>query len=88
MFSPKGNLTQQNVDGQRHCILVAASNPQQYTRAVFRPQVQNAEQNDSVETQTDSHVSAAESVAKSFAQVLTKSFVPFSLPFIFLHVWY
>ncbi|KAL6538920.1 hypothetical protein OROMI_025246 [Orobanche minor] len=68
MFSsPNGNQNQ-NVGGQRHCILVAASNPYPLPTAVYRPQPQNLEQIENIETQPDNHLSDAETLAKSFAQ--------------------
>ncbi|KAL3510850.1 hypothetical protein ACH5RR_030251 [Cinchona calisaya] len=69
MFSSNyGNQTQQNLDGQRHCILVAASNPNPLPTPVYRPQPQNVEQSENTEIQTDGRLSDAETVAKSFAQ--------------------
>lgn len=72
MFSvaANGSQTQQNVDGQRHCILVAANNPYPLPTPVYQPQMQNMEQNESIESQTESRLSDAEAVAKSFAQVV------------------
>lgn len=72
MFSvvANGSKTQQNVDGQRHCILVAASNPYPLPTPVYRPQMQNMEQNESMESQTENRLADAEAVAKSFAQVV------------------
>ncbi|KAK6134087.1 hypothetical protein DH2020_032184 [Rehmannia glutinosa] len=68
MFSsPSGNQNQ-NVDGQRHCILVAASNPYPLPTPVYRPQPQNIEQSENIETQPDNRLSDAEALAKSFAQ--------------------
>lgn len=64
-----GSQTQQNVDGQRHCILVAANNPYPLPTPVYRPQMQNIEQNESIELPAESWLSDAEAVAKSFAQV-------------------
>ncbi|KAG2662925.1 hypothetical protein I3760_16G003900 [Carya illinoinensis] len=63
-----GNLNQQNVDTQRHCILVAASNPYPLPTPVYRPNLQNLEKNENIEEQTESRTSDAETVAKSFAQ--------------------
>ncbi|XP_042964090.1 mediator of RNA polymerase II transcription subunit 25-like isoform X3 [Carya illinoinensis] len=63
-----GNLNQQNVDTQRHCILVAASNPYPLPTPVYKPQLQNLEKNENIEEQTESRTSDAETVAKSFAQ--------------------
>uniref|UniRef100_A0A5B7AVZ0 Mediator of RNA polymerase II transcription subunit 25 n=1 Tax=Davidia involucrata TaxID=16924 RepID=A0A5B7AVZ0_DAVIN len=69
MFSTiNGSQTQLNVDGQRHCILVAASNPYPLPTPVYRPQMQNLEQSENIETQTESCLYDAETVAKSFAQ--------------------
>lgn len=72
MFSSSNGSQNQNMDGQRHCILVAASNPFPLPTPVYRPQPQNLEQNDVSEKQPDSHLSDAETLAKSFAQVLVK----------------
>ncbi|XP_073019857.1 mediator of RNA polymerase II transcription subunit 25-like isoform X2 [Primulina eburnea] len=68
MFSSPSGSQNQNMDGQRHCILVAASNPCPLPTPVYRPQLQNVEQNDASEKQPDSHLSDAETLAKSFAQ--------------------
>ncbi|KAI3452999.1 hypothetical protein Pfo_009662 [Paulownia fortunei] len=68
MFSsPTGNQNQ-NMEGQRHCILVAASNPYPLPTPVYRPQPQNPEKSDSIQTQPDNRLSDAETLAKSFAQ--------------------
>ena len=67
--SPNGSHAQQNIDG-RHCILVAASNPYPLPTPVYRPQLQNSEQSENIESQAESRLSDAEAVAKSFAQVL------------------
>ncbi|KAJ8774518.1 hypothetical protein K2173_016964 [Erythroxylum novogranatense] len=66
--APTGSPAQQNLDGQRHCILVAASNPHPLPTPVYRPQLQNSEHSENVETQTESCLSDAETVAKSFIQ--------------------
>ncbi|KAK9276529.1 hypothetical protein L1049_006063 [Liquidambar formosana] len=70
MFSipPNGSQTQQNVDGQKHCILVSASNPHPLPTPVYRPQMQNLEQSENIEAQAESRLSDAETVAKAFAQ--------------------
>ncbi|PSR91194.1 Mediator of RNA polymerase II transcription subunit like [Actinidia chinensis var. chinensis] len=69
MFSGvSGSQTQQNVAGQRHCILVAASNPYPLPTPVYRPPLQNLEQGENIEVQTQSRLSDAETVAKSFGQ--------------------
>ncbi|KAL1125665.1 hypothetical protein V6Z11_A13G057900 [Gossypium hirsutum] len=67
-IASNGNQTPQNVDGQRHCILVAASNPYPLPTPVYRPQIQNLEQVENSEAQTESRLSDAETVARSFAQ--------------------
>lgn len=79
-----GSQAQQNVDLQRHCILIAASNPYALPTPVYRPKLQNLDQNENVEGQTESRLSDAESLAKSFPMVcllvtvifLTSSFFP------------
>ncbi|CAA0808984.1 Mediator of RNA polymerase II transcription subunit 25 [Striga hermonthica] len=69
MFSSPNGSQNQNVDGQRHCILVAASNPYPLPTALFRLRPQNIESSDSIEIQSDNnHLSDAEGLAKSFAQ--------------------
>ncbi|KAL0463631.1 UNVERIFIED_CONTAM: Mediator of RNA polymerase II transcription subunit [Sesamum latifolium] len=68
MFSSPNGSQNQNVDGQRHCILVAASNPYPLPTPVYRPQTQNLEQSDNIESQPDNRLSDAEALAKSFAQ--------------------
>lgn len=74
MFSGvSGSQTQQNVAGHRHCILVASSNPYPLPTPVYRPQVQNLEQGENIEVQTQSRLSDAETVAKSFGQVRMES---------------
>ncbi|KAG8382932.1 hypothetical protein BUALT_Bualt05G0131300 [Buddleja alternifolia] len=65
--SPNGNQNQ-NVEGQRHCILVAASNPYTIPTPVYRPQSQNLEKSENIETQSDNRLSDAETLAKYFAQ--------------------
>ncbi|PIN23691.1 hypothetical protein CDL12_03584 [Handroanthus impetiginosus] len=69
MFSSQNEGQNQNVDGQRHCILVAASNPYPLPTLVYRPQPQNLQQSDNIETQPDNCMSDAEALAKSFAQL-------------------
>lgn len=64
-----GSQNQQNVDFQKHCILVAASNPHPLPTPVYRPQMQNVEQSENIDAQTESRLYDAEAVAKSFTQV-------------------
>ncbi|EXC06056.1 hypothetical protein L484_009967 [Morus notabilis] len=65
-----GNQSQPNMDCQRHCILISASNPHPLSTPVFRPQVQNLEQSENIDGQTENRLSDAETIAKSFAQCL------------------
>ncbi|XP_024029332.1 mediator of RNA polymerase II transcription subunit 25-like, partial [Morus notabilis] len=65
-----GNQSQPNMDYQRHCILISASNPHPLSTPVFRPQVQNLEQSENIDGQTENRLSDAETIAKSFAQCL------------------
>ncbi|XP_071704805.1 mediator of RNA polymerase II transcription subunit 25-like [Rutidosis leptorrhynchoides] len=69
LSSPNGSQTQQNEESlQKHCILVAASNPYPLPTLVYRPPNKS-------EAQFGSHLSEAETVAKSFPQ----SFVSLSV---------
>lgn len=70
MFSiaQNGSQTHQNVEGQKHCILIAASNPNPLPTPVYQPLLQNLEQRENNEVQTESRLSDAETIAKSFAQ--------------------
>ncbi|KAK4410344.1 Mediator of RNA polymerase II transcription subunit [Sesamum angolense] len=84
---PNGSQNQK-VDGQRHCILVAASNPYPLPTPVYRPQPQSLEQSDNIESQPDNRLSDAEALAKSFAQVLVKvsSSCDFTLKSVFIYL--
>ncbi|CAA2977572.1 Hypothetical predicted protein [Olea europaea subsp. europaea] len=68
MFSATHGNQTQNVDGLRQCILVAASNPYPLPTSVYQPKLQNLDQSNSIVAQTESHLSDAETLAKSFAQ--------------------
>lgn len=68
-IASNGSQTQPSVDGQKHCILVAASNPYSLPTPVSRSSVKKMEQSDSVEVQSESRLYDAEAVAKSFSQV-------------------
>ncbi|XP_057765700.1 mediator of RNA polymerase II transcription subunit 25 [Salvia miltiorrhiza] len=68
MFSTSNGNQNQNIESQRHCILVAASNPYPLPTPVYRPQPQHIEQSDNIETPTDNRLSDAEALAKAFAQ--------------------
>lgn len=61
-----GSQNPQNGDSQRHCILVAASNPYPLPTPVYRPQVQSLDKSENMEEQAESRSSDAETVAKSF----------------------
>ncbi|KAL3367877.1 hypothetical protein AABB24_008981 [Solanum stoloniferum] len=56
-----------NADGQRHCILVAASNPYPLPRRVYYPAMLNLEQSDN-EAHTSLRLADAETVASAFPQ--------------------
>ncbi|KAG6527726.1 hypothetical protein ZIOFF_009852 [Zingiber officinale] len=62
---------------QKHCILVAASNPYPLPTPVYRPPVSSLEHKENTEVQTESFLADAETVAKSFSQC----FVSLSLSF-------
>ncbi|XP_065880357.1 mediator of RNA polymerase II transcription subunit 25 isoform X2 [Euphorbia lathyris] len=65
-FPSNGSQGQQNIDGQRHCVLIAASNPYPLPTPVYRPQIHNLEQSENVDSQTESRLSDAETVVQSF----------------------
>uniref|UniRef100_A0A2P2KW46 Mediator of RNA polymerase II transcription subunit 25 n=1 Tax=Rhizophora mucronata TaxID=61149 RepID=A0A2P2KW46_RHIMU len=65
--TPAGTPAQQNIEGQRHCILIAASNPHPLPTPVYRPQLPNVEQSENIDVQSESHLTDAETVAKSFS---------------------
>ncbi|KAJ7954067.1 Mediator of RNA polymerase II transcription subunit 25-like protein [Quillaja saponaria] len=66
--SQSGCQNQQDVDGQHHCILVAASNPYHLQTPVFIPKVQNLEKSESVVPKLERRLHDAMDVAKEFAQ--------------------
>ncbi|XP_076908121.1 mediator of RNA polymerase II transcription subunit 25-like [Bidens hawaiensis] len=59
---------QHSLGVQRHCILVAASNPYPLPTPVYRPPIQKLEPSDNNEAQSESRLSDAEAVAKVFSQ--------------------
>ncbi|CAN0876444.1 Mediator of RNA polymerase II transcription subunit 25 [Linum grandiflorum] len=63
-----GNQSQPNLDFQRHCILVSASNPYPLPTPVYRPPIQILDQNENSDLQTESRLFDAEAVAKAFPQ--------------------
>lgn len=64
-----GNQNQQNVDLQKHCILVAASNPYPLQTPVYVPRLQNSDQVETIESEAGNCLHDAEAVAKAFPQV-------------------
>ncbi|KAK4749027.1 hypothetical protein SAY87_026476 [Trapa incisa] len=66
---PNGTQTQQTMDGKRHCILIAASNPYPLPTPIYRLKFQSSE-TENIEAQAESCLSDAEAVAKSFPQGL------------------
>ncbi|XP_054824935.1 mediator of RNA polymerase II transcription subunit 25-like isoform X2 [Prosopis cineraria] len=66
--SQNGRQSQQNVDLQKHCILVAASNPYPLPTPVYVPRLQNLDQGETVESDTGNLLHDAEAVAKAFPQ--------------------
>lgn len=71
MFPLPPNPSQQNHDFQKHCILVAASNPYPLPTPIYRPP---PPPNENAEAQTESCLADAETAAKSFGQVLCESY--------------
>ncbi|MCL7025923.1 hypothetical protein MKW94_001123, partial [Papaver nudicaule] len=67
MFSLPPNSSQ-SVDMNKHCILVAASNPYSLPTPVYRPQIPNPDKSENKEVATESSLADAETVARSFAQ--------------------
>lgn len=65
-----GSQNQQNVDMQKHCILVAASNPYPLQTPVYVPRLQNLEQSETIDSEAGNRLYDAEAVAKAFPQVL------------------
>lgn len=66
--STNGSQSLQNLDCQKHCILVAASNPYPLSTPVYSPPNLSTEQSDNPEAQSGTCLGDAEGVAKSFAQ--------------------
>ncbi|KAK4263763.1 hypothetical protein QN277_029137 [Acacia crassicarpa] len=63
-----GNQSQQNVDLQKHCILVAARNPYPLPTPVYVPRLQNLDQGETIESDAGNRLHDAEAVAKAFPQ--------------------
>ncbi|KAF8020131.1 hypothetical protein BT93_G0741 [Corymbia citriodora subsp. variegata] len=63
---PNGNLPPQSLDGKRHCVLVAATNPYPLSTPVYRPTFQLEDEH--VESYSGGPLCDAEGVAKFFPQ--------------------
>ncbi|GAB2241092.1 hypothetical protein Droror1_Dr00017867, partial [Drosera rotundifolia] len=63
-----GYQAQQTLDGKRHCILIAASNPYPLPTPVYRPNLEVLEQDEKVEGCIENSLYDAEQVAKWFCQ--------------------
>ncbi|KAM3274752.1 hypothetical protein ACQJBY_043645 [Aegilops geniculata] len=66
--SPGSSQNHQNRELQKHCLLVAASNPYPLPTPVYRPSVQSSDHKKSNEATKESCLADAEAVAVSFAQ--------------------
>ncbi|XP_047330433.1 mediator of RNA polymerase II transcription subunit 25-like [Impatiens glandulifera] len=66
--SVSGIQNQPNGEGKKHCILIAASNPNPLPTPIYRLQLQNLEQGGEADNQSENHLADAETVAKLFAQ--------------------
>lgn len=84
MFSAASNVTDnhQNHETQKHCILVAASNPHPLPTPVYRPPVPASEHKETGEVQTENGLADAQTVAKSFGQVIRNTFTSYSVVFL------
>ncbi|KAK8937701.1 Mediator of RNA polymerase II transcription subunit 25 [Platanthera guangdongensis] len=70
MFSSLTNSSQnlQNLDSQRNCILVAASNPYPLPTPIYSPPYPKTEHSENTEAHNETCLGDAETVAKSFGQ--------------------
>ncbi|XP_072993377.1 mediator of RNA polymerase II transcription subunit 25 isoform X3 [Typha latifolia] len=66
--SPSVNQSHQNHEVQKHCVLVAASNPHPMPTPVYRPPVPGLDHNENAEALMETCLADAETVAKSFSQ--------------------
>uniref|UniRef100_A0A0E0LZK9 Mediator of RNA polymerase II transcription subunit 25 n=1 Tax=Oryza punctata TaxID=4537 RepID=A0A0E0LZK9_ORYPU len=66
--SPSNSQNHQSHEVQKHCILVAASNPYPLPTPVYRPLVQSSDHKENNDGAKESCLADAETVAKSFAQ--------------------
>ncbi|KAG0456194.1 hypothetical protein HPP92_023982 [Vanilla planifolia] len=70
MFPVPANASQslQNLDVQKHCILVAASNPYPLATPVVSLSIPNIDQSENAKQKSETCLADAEAVAKSFSQ--------------------
>ncbi|XP_066320890.1 mediator of RNA polymerase II transcription subunit 25-like isoform X3 [Miscanthus floridulus] len=66
--SPNTTQNNQNNEAQKHCILVAASNPYPSRTPAYNLPIQCTDQKENIESSQGHPVADAETVAKSFAQ--------------------
>ncbi|KAG2634292.1 hypothetical protein PVAP13_2NG195200 [Panicum virgatum] len=66
--SPNTTQSHQNHEAQKHCILVAASNPYPLPTPVYCTPTQSTDHKENTESSKESSMADAEAVAKSFAQ--------------------
>ena len=59
-----------SLDAQKHCILVAASNPHPLPTPVYCPPITGTEHIEKAEVQTETCLVDAETVAKSFGLII------------------
>lgn len=83
---PNESQNRKNVDFQRHCILVAASNPYPLPTPVCQPQIQNLERSENTEAQTESYLSDVETLAKLFPRVCLYVYIVFAFPVLVFHL--
>ncbi|CAA0818620.1 Mediator of RNA polymerase II transcription subunit 25 [Striga hermonthica] len=68
MFSFPEREQTQNMEGERHCILIAASNPYPLRTYVYRRPFQDPKKTDFIETWIGNCLSDEEALARSFSQ--------------------
>jgi mediator of RNA polymerase II transcription subunit 25 len=66
--SPNTTQSHQNHEAQKHCILVAASNPYPLPTPVYCIPTQSTDHKENTESSKEPSIADAEAVAKSFAQ--------------------
>lgn len=73
--STTANLSRQTPDAQKHCILVAASNPHPLPTPVFAIPASSLEHTETVEVKGEICLADADTVAKSIGQVIYKFYL-------------